>query len=261
MKRFYLGIFIFFILNSFHIDSSGPWVTAESKLIQLYTRPNDFSKTDSPDQSVINHILQEQEEVIFFINKKLKTSFNSKVKIYLFNYDEAKEKIGTNQGGGANSKKGHIYLTFHNQAFFNTITNKFEYVGIHEMVHIITFKEFGRAKSKFFSEGYANAIDGNYGVLDDMKTRRRIDSTIQNIKTHGGLLTPTELLYNDNISHKTFYPQIGYLFNWMFETYGVENINKLFTVNRIRVEKNFLEVTGDTFKEMENKYMEYILNQ
>jgi len=36
------------------------------------------------------------------------------VKIHLYNKDEAKEKIGTNTGGGANTKQREIYFTSDN---------------------------------------------------------------------------------------------------------------------------------------------------
>lgn len=44
----------------------------------------------------------------------LKTNSNLQVKIHLYNKDEAKEKIGTNTGGGANTKQREIYFTSDN---------------------------------------------------------------------------------------------------------------------------------------------------
>ncbi|HPT32711.1 MAG TPA: hypothetical protein PLW67_12765, partial [Prolixibacteraceae bacterium] len=71
------------------------------------------------------------------------------------------------------------------------------------------------------------------------------------------LLTPSELLYNDSIPPRAFYPQIGCLVSWLFDTYGVEKINRLYPVKRKNIEAQFLEVTGESFVEMERKYMEY----
>jgi len=256
-------IIVFLTLTSFKADITGPWIRTESENIIVYSRPADFSKTNSPDSIDIQRILIEQNQIINLINRKLKTNFHGIVEIYLFNYDEAKEKIGTNGGGFCSSKKSRIYFTYYDNPIYNTIRNEKEYIGVHEMVHLIANKELGKHKTAFFGEGYANAIDGNYGAIKngDSLTRRRIDSTMNKIVSTGKMLTPTELLLNNKISARSFYPQIGYLFNWLFAEYGIERINEMYTQSTRQIEKNFEKITGDSYQEMERKYLSHIENE
>ncbi|MDD3131399.1 MAG: hypothetical protein PHN94_06225, partial [Bacteroidales bacterium] len=115
---------------------------------------------------------------------------------------------------------------------YNTKRKKNEYIGVHEMVHIRTRYELGNPKSAFFGEGYANAIDGNYGAVKDGDSliRRTIESTMKLIVKSGNILTPAELLYNNKIHERSYYPQIGSLFNWLFTEYGVDKINEMYTL-------------------------------
>jgi len=264
MKRTLFLLIILFSLSSWKADKKGPWVKTKGERIILYTRPINYSDSSSPDSLTIKEIINEQEWVIDYINSSIATNFNSKVRIYLYNLDEAKAKIGTNGGGFASSNKmfPKIYFTFRSQSIFDPIRNKNVYVGIHEMVHVVTRNQLGRIRSAFFGEGYANAIDGCYGakVLDDQLVFRRNDSTILRIKEHSSLLSPHDLLYDSNIQAREFYPQIGCLVEWMFDTYGVESINELYKLNRYKIENEFSRVTGDTFDEMTSKYLAYQQN-
>jgi len=261
--RILVFILVFLSLTSFKADLSGPWNRTESENIIVYSRPADFSKTNSPDSIDIQRLLIEQNQIIDLINRKLKTAFDGIVEIYLFNYDEAKEKIGTNGGGFCSSKKSSIYFTYYDNQIYNTRRKKKEYIGVHEMVHLITNKELGNHKTAFFGEGYANAIDGNYGAIKsgDSLTRRRIDFTMIRIIRNNKMLTPTELLHDNNIPAQSFYPQVGYLFNWLFAEYGIETINEMYSLNTKQIEKNFEKVTGDSFQEMERKYLLHIKNK
>lgn len=265
MRQTILLLILFLILSSWKADTSGPWIITKGERIILYTRPLGYSKADSPDSIAIQTIIQEQEYVIDYINKRLNTNFDSKVKIFLFNQDEAKEKIGTNGGGFAslNKFKRHIYFTFHSKPYLNTVLNKYDYMGVHEMVHIITINQIGNVRTSFFGEGYSNAIDGNYGGenVNGILTRRRNDSTLITIIKNGKLLKPSELLYNDSIPESLYYPQIGCLINWMFEKYGVAKINLLYGLKRDKIKAEFFKVTGVAFSDMENEYMEYLKNK
>jgi hypothetical protein len=205
-------------------------------------------------------ILQEQEQVIDYINETLKIDFQSKVKIYLLNYDEAKSKIGTNGGGFCSPKKKRIYFTFYNLQFYNTIRNENEYIGVHEMVHLIAKYELGMPNTRFFGEGYANAVEGNYGSknIDGHYIKKRNDSTLQEFRRKGKVLTPSELLFNDSIKEREYYPQIGCLISWLFNEYGVLKINQLYILEKNLVESEFQKVTGETFVAMEEKYMKHI---
>jgi len=248
---------VFLILTSFKADLSGFWNRTENNLIIVYSRPEGFTKTNSPDSLDLQKILLEQNQIIDLINQKLNTNFDRKVEIYLFNFDEAEEKMGTNGGGYCSSKKPRIYFTYYDDPIYNTISKEKEYIGVHEMVHIITRYELGDHKTKFFGEGYANAIDRNYGAIKigDSLIRRTIDTTMKLIIKSGNISTPTELLYNDKVNECSYYPQVGCLFNWLFAEYGVDKINAMYTLNARQIDKNFEKITGDSFKEMERKYL------
>lgn len=256
-------IIILLSLTSFKADLSGLWNRVESENVTVYSRPADYSKTNSPDSTDLQRILMEQNQIIDLINRRLKTDFNGMVEIYLFNYDEAKEKIGTNGGGFCSTKKSRIYFTYYDDPIYNTIRKEREYMGVHEMVHLIANKELGDHKTAFFAEGYANAIDGNYGAINngDSLTRRRIDSTMNSIVANGKMSTPAELLHNTDIPAQMFYPQIGCLFNWLFAEYGIDRINEMYTFSTKQIEKNFEKITGDSFEEMERKYLLHIKNE
>ena len=262
MKRAFALLIVLISLSSWKADTKGPWVKTSGERIILYTRPLNYSASDSPDSLTIRKIIQEQEWVIDYINSSIATHFNSKVRIYLYNLDEAKAKIGTNGGGFASSSKmfPKIYFTFRSQPIFDPIRNMNVFVGIHEMVHVVTRHQLGRTRSAFFGEGYANAIGGCYGskVIDDHLVFRRNDSTTMKIREQGRLLSPHDLLYDSSIPAREFYPQIGCLVEWMLDTYGVELINELYTVNRYKIEDEFSRVTGDTFSEMTRKYLAYV---
>ena len=157
---------------SFKADIAGPWIITSGDNITLYTRPQNFSKSNSPDSIAIRQILKEQNYVIDHINRILQTKFNSKVQIYLYNFDEAKAKIGTNGGGFCSQSKNWIFFTYYEKPNKYSSKDTFVYLGIHEMVHIITREEIGWPKSRLFGEGFANAIDGTYGrvsINDRMK--------------------------------------------------------------------------------------------
>lgn len=255
--------FLVLALISWKADKTGPWVTTRGKQVTLHTRPLNHSKTPSPDSLVIKQIITEQEEVIDYVNQKLMTNFNGPVEIFLYNYDEAKEKIGTNGGGFAAMNGRQLFFTFYDKPILNTVRNREEYVGVHEMVHIITLNKLGNITTRFFGEGYSNALDGNYGarIVNNRMVRQRNDSTVARIKAKGLLLKPSVLLHNDSIPERAYYPQIGCLVNWLFDTYGVEKINRLYPVKRKNIEEKFLEVTGESFAEMERRYMEYLASK
>ena len=261
MKQFFILVILFFTLTSWKVDKQGPWVNTKGQRVNLYTRPLNYSKSDSPDSLTIQRILLEQEQVIDYINNRINTDFQSNVRIYLYNLDEAKEKIGTNGGGRARSNifKSHIYFTYYKNPSFNTITNKYEYLGAHEMVHIIADNQFGRRTTRFFGEGYANALSGNYGSKKQggKMVFLRNDSTLVDLIALDKFMKPSDLIDNDFLPAREYYPQIGCLVNWMLETYGADKINQLYGLRKIDIEEEFLKVTGVSFEAMELAYLEY----
>lgn len=265
MKKILIFLFLVLTFTSWKADTAGPWIITKGEKIIIYSRPIGYSKSESPDSNAIQSIIREQEQVIDLVNQRLKTTFNSKVKIFLYNRDEAKQKIGTDGGGFASlsRSKRHIYFTFHTKPYLNTVLDQYDYMGVHEMVHIITLNQLGNLRTRFFGEGYASAVDGNYGVEDinGIRTRRRNDLIIGKFAVSGKLLKPSELLYNDSVPESEYYPQIGCLISWLFEKYGVDKINQLYDFRKDKIEKAFQRVTGDTFRDMELTYMKHLEEQ
>jgi hypothetical protein len=254
-------MFLFFSLVSWKADLKGPWITTRGNRIILHSRPLNYTRTESPDSLTLQKIIREQERAIDIINERLHLDFNSEVDIYLYNLDEAKEKIGTNGGGFASLKKSEsrIYFTFRNEPLYNTIKDTYEYVGVHEMVHVVTNSKLGGLTTSFFGEGYSNAVDGNCGsqMVHNHLAWYRNDSTLAKIIRVGKFKTPTELLHNEDIPVREYYPQVGCLVNWLFETYGVDKINRLYAVKKDKVQGEFFKETGERFEDMEKKYLKY----
>lgn len=73
MKQIIVLLILFLSLSSWKADKSGPWVITKGKRIILYSRPLGYSKAESPDSIKIQAIIQEQEYVIDYINKRLHT--------------------------------------------------------------------------------------------------------------------------------------------------------------------------------------------
>ena len=260
MRRIAVFVIICFTLTSWKIDKQGPWVITKGERVTLYTRPINYSESDSPDSLTIQKIIIEQENVINYINDRLNTDYQSKVKIYLYNLDEANEKSGI-YGGRSKSNifKRHIYVTYRNNPILNTINNQFVYLGVHEMVHIIADNQFGRGTTRFFGEGYANALSGNYGTKKqgDIMVFKSNDSTLVDLINLDKFCLPSDLIDNDFLPAQEYYPQIGCLVNWMLTTYGADKINQLYNIKRTDIKKEFEIVTGVSFEEMENTYLEY----
>lgn len=235
---------------SFKADLTGPWIKSSASNIILYTRPEHYSKVNSPDSMVIRKILSEQNRVIDYVNDHLQTKFHSKVRIYMFNYDEAKVKIGTNGGGFCNPLKSRIYFTYFENPNKNYSTDSYIYVGIHEMVHIITYQEIGWPKSKLFGEGFANAIDGTYG-------RVPINDRMKEFVEKNNVIKPSDLLNKPDISERIFYPQSGFFINWLLANYGVERVKAMYKFRTYNFANEFKQITKEDFDFMTKKYLKF----
>ena len=261
MRYNVLFVILFTIFTSLKTDKQEPWIITNGHRVTLYTRPPHYNKYPSPDSFTIQKIINEQENMIDYINNRLNTDFQSSVNIYLYNLDETKEKIGTIGGGQARSTgfRRNIFFTFRQNPTFNTITDEYVYMGAHEMVHIIADNQLGRRTTRFFGEGYACALSGNYGSKKqgDRMVFIRNDSTLAKIIALDQFLSPSDLIDNDSLPAREYYPQIGCLVNWMLETYGAEKINRIYNSRRTNIKSKFQQVTGVSFEEMEQLYIEY----
>lgn len=188
----------------------------------MYTRPENYSKTPSPNIATINSILDEQNECLKIINNRLGTGFNSEFSVYLFNYDEAKGKIGTNSGGFAISRKRVIYYTYNDGAKKDNNGNPV-YLGKHELAHLVTTKEFGRSNLRLMGEGYAVCLSGNYGrerLSNGEIVGRSIEKWMKEYVSTDKILKPSQMINGRDIPESLFYPQAGFFISWLFDNYG-----------------------------------------
>jgi hypothetical protein len=250
MNKYVALIILCLLFTSFKIDLDGPWVETQKENVILYTRPYGYSKTPSPDSMDINIILDNQTDKYDEIDSFLKTNFKFLVKIYLYNYDEAKEKIGTNTGGGANTKLREIYFTF-DTAIMRIKEN--DLLGKHELTHIIASNELSYPATILMNEGYANALSKVYAG-------KTLEFGMKFHKKKGNILTPTEMLEIKKFNEFIFYPQAGYFVNWLFENYGVENVNKLYPLKARKIKKEIFLLTGKEFSQIEKDYLMNIDN-
>lgn len=244
MKYFLALLLLLILFSSFKVDKRGPWIETRGKNILLYTRPLYFSNSPSPDSISINKILNSQELNYRYVDSFLKTNSNLQVKIYLYNKDEAKEKIGTNTGGGANTKLREIYFTFDTAI----IRLKRVIMGNHELTHIIASNELSYPATKLMNEGYANALSNGYGwgTLEELM-KFHIDK--------GNILTPTEMLENEKCKEFIYYPQAGYFTKWLINNYGIEKVNKLYPLKSRQIKKEIFHQAGKEFSEIEKEYL------
>ncbi len=254
MKSIFLFSILLISLTNFSIFKT-KWIKTKRDNVVLYTRPQNFSDSISPDSARIEQVLSEAIACIKEINKKLGTNFNAKVKVYLFNYDEAMEQIGTNAGGAANVKENELYYVNFRDPSFDPIRKRNSYIGVHEYVHLVSFNELGFASTRLMAEGYACAIDGCYGskVINGRRTRTQLKDQI----TFDKIKKPSELLDGEDMPEGDFYPQAGIFVNWLFNEYSVEKVNKIFVLKKEDFESEFEKITGESFQDMEKKYLEY----
>lgn len=234
------------------------WSGYGSGNIYLNYRPLDFSESKSPSYQQVNTIVDAQNIYYQAIQDSINRSFNDPVSIYLYNFDEAKEEIGTNGGGHALPKFNTYYYTFIDSN--RSITDHFgvvdPYIGAHELVHVITHRTLGYPKTKLMSEGYAVWLDGTYARyhIKDIIVHYRDDAPEK-------ILTPDEMLFNPNDhTSSIYYPNCGLFTGFIVHRYGIETINSVFTAS----EENFVEalvaLTAESWEELCSAYAAYIQN-
>lgn len=255
-------LLLFSCQNDELVDFDGPWIKTDSAQVTLYTRPLSYSNSPSPNEEQIQVTLKNQNDFIDTINHRLGLNYTGKVFIYLYNYDEALNKIGMNGGGRALTDKRTICYAFNGDLMYYPNWTVSDYMGLHEMVHIVSISELGKGGTRLMTEGYAVAIDGSYAGYKDQNgniIRSLITEWMAAYVKANKVYRPSELLNNpDNYPEEVFYPQSGYFVDWLFKKYGVEKINRLFTVKKDRFKTEFQKITGDHFDVMEDEYLQEI---
>jgi len=46
--------------------------------------------------------------------------------------------------------------------------------------------------------------------------------------------------------------------DWLFKNYDIDAVNQLYVLDKFEIISEFKRITGDSFFEMEKKYMKYI---
>jgi len=261
-------LIVVFVLISFisckkddgiNIDMDGPWEKSESGQVILYTRPVNYSSSASPEEEQIQLLLKNQNDFIGLINQELGLHFTAQVSIYLYNYDEALAKIGTNSGGLAITDRLQICYAYKGVLMYYPNRKVSDYIGIHELVHIVSFSQLGKASTRLIGEGYACAVDGAYAAYfdsDGQCIRKLNTKWMEYYRQANRVCRPSELLEKpDSFSEEVFYPQSGYFISWLFNKYGVDKVNQLFTVKVEKFKSEFQRVMGISFAEMETAYL------
>jgi hypothetical protein len=239
------------------IDHQQEWEILESENVILHYRPWDYTQSTSPTPEEAMFILNNQDVYYQAIQDSINRQFSDKVLVYLYNKDEAKELIGTNGGGHAIPKFNTFYYTF--LVGMNDFTDMYgvvnPYVGAHELVHVITHRTLGYPQTKLMSEGYAVWLDGSYSryLIEDIIVHYRNNETEK-------ILTPDQLLFESTSDESIFYPNSGLFTKFLVHSYGLEEINKLFTSTQDRFKNDFTVLIGVSWEEMVTEYSLYIEN-
>jgi hypothetical protein len=237
------------------VDQQKDWETEVFGSIILHYRPRDFSSFPSPSHDEAQRIVQNQNVYYRAIQDSIRRTFQDKVLIYLYNQDEADEMIGTHGGGHAIPKFNCFYYTY--LVNRKQLTDQYQVedpvIGAHELAHVITHRLLGYPGTKMMSEGYAVWLDGTYGGY-------RINSIIRSYRDDQPrrILTPDQLLAKSTSKESVYYPNAGVFIRFLVHTYGIENINMLFSRSADHLKDEFHYVTHTTWKDMSDRYAKYI---
>jgi hypothetical protein len=103
-----------------------------------------------------------------------------------------------------------------------------EFIGHHELAHIIVGYYWGNCKNMFFVEGLANALDGTF-------QRRKISQIYNKIRSSGSTHDFDSLLCKSGqIPHIQFYPESGMAVQWLINKFGLAIVKKLYQLGSER---------------------------
>lgn len=264
-------------------DKDSNWLSHVSSggKVVVYSRAEGYSASPSPDQVTAQKILSNQEYYLQGIQAALGLSYSDPILIYLYNYDEAAQKIGTSGGGHSIPERCTVYyayrsdytpfpapfITAFNQSGIQAVTRPEVYMGAHEMVHVITHRVLGKPGTKMMSEGYAVAVDGWMRITSSGSEYRGvpIGEWMKTFYQDGmdylsrpRILSPKQMLTNPSVDELVFYVNAGYFVQFLLCRYGPEEIHPLFNLTSGSFEAAFQGQTGEEFAAMETAYMEYL---
>jgi len=237
------------------VDHQKEWEKEKFGRIVLHYRPEGFSSSPSPSFEEAQRIVQNQNVYFRAIQDSLQRTFDEQVLIYLYNQDEAEEMIGTDAGGHAIPKFNCFYYSY--RVNRKQLTDQYQVkdpvIGAHELAHVITHRLLGYPGTKMMSEGYAVWLDGIYGGY-------RINTLIRSYRDDQPrkILTPDQLLTKSTSKEAVYYPNAGIFIRFLVHTYGVTNINMLFSRSADHLKDEFHYVTHTTWADMSSRYANYI---
>jgi len=238
-----------------NLDADKDWKLSENGPVKLYHKKPEDSQAPSPTEEQAEKILENQQHYYRVIQDSINKTFSEPVLIYLYNKDQAKEAIGTSGGGLSQPGYMTIYYTFIHDIspYTDQYGIKNPFLGAHEMVHIITHNALGHPGTRMMSEGYAVWLDGSYA-------RNDINAYIRKYKMEHPeyVMSPTQLLNESIDDEMIYYPNAGILIRYWVRNYGVEKINRLFSVSKNDFKNTFGNITGTAWETMETQYKEYL---
>ncbi len=241
------------------VDLDSDWEIKQMHNIVLHYRPENHTQQTSPNIEQVHDILSNQNRYYQEIKDTLNLDFAGTVLIYLYNKDEARQKIGTAGGGHTVTEFQTIYYTWFGFSF-QDIDGTPTFMGRHELVHILTHQALGKPGTQLMSEGYAVALAGGYGIYqrsDSSLACKTLEMWLTDYWQTEDWLTPQDLLEKKDRPEKSYYPQAGWLIKFLLNEYGALVINQLFTTPREEFKKELEKVTGDSFKAMSSAYQLY----
>jgi hypothetical protein len=241
------------------VEKHKDWQVHEQGKIVLYSRPAGFTQSASPDDFAVSTILNNQNFYYDAINKALGLNYPEKVYIYLYNLDEAFGAIGTQNGGHSYADRSAIYYTYMRPDFIDGFGRK-AFIGSHEMVNVITQNTLGRPYTKLMSDGYSVAFSGTYGrqkVITGIVIGKPVIDWMVMHYLSNKILSPEELLTETDHPEAVYLPNAGFFIMYLWQRFGTDKINKLFSVGKDSFRKHFELQTGVSWQQIALDYHLY----
>ncbi len=252
-----LIIFIFLLPNAACVDMlvdeqiDNNWKSQQRGSIIVFYNPL-WDSPYSSKKEIIDTILINQNYYYNCIQDSIHRKFRNTVAVYLYSNEDGKTKIGTSDGGYANPDRFTYYYSVSFTKSDLLVLGRKDYVGAHELAHVITFNCLGVPGSRLFSEGYANWLDNTYAekyLFDWMK-----------FWGFSRILTLQQLIEGTS-EEKIYYPNSGTFIKFLVSKYGIEKANSLFTINNKDLTEAFKKTLGKDADQLQAEYNNYcVLN-
>lgn len=225
------------------------WNSKQSGNIIVFYNPL-WDSPYSSKKEIIDTILVNQNYYYNCIQDSIHRKFRNTVAVYLYSREDGKTKIGTSYGGYASPDRFAYYYSISFTKSDLLMLGRKDYVGAHELIHVITFNCLGAAGSRLFSEGYANWLNNTYGgkyTSDWMKEYYKSNQ----------ILSLEKLIEGTNENEALYYPNVGAFIKFLVTTYGIEKVNSLFVFSSDELSEEFEIVIGKNVRQLQEEYNNY----